>query len=120
MLQFNWGKTKYKEEVAMKKILLAVVLVMSFLVLPVVAFSAEIIFDPSTQACMTGKGTLDIWKVPEIGDNVLTAKADSVWPTEAVISDWSKAIGKAQSEKKMILVGYNPVFYTIWYLAVLN
>jgi hypothetical protein len=84
------------------------------------ANAAEATFDPnsSTQFYdINGNGILSLWGVTAANGNALKANPDYNYPTELSIASWVAMLLKAQQMNKVVVVGYDPATYEIWYIA---
>jgi hypothetical protein len=90
------------------------------LAVPLVAESAEVLFNPGAQSNgydMDGNGVLHLWGVPEASGNALVANPDYGWPTVSAIAAWYATLLKAQEMNLSVSVGYDPVTRDIWYIG---
>jgi hypothetical protein len=82
------------------------------------AFAADATFNPNAQYYdVNAEGTLSLWGVPEAGSGALKGNPDNGWPTKSAIASWVSLIMKAQELNMVVVVGYDPVTFDIWYVA---
>lgn len=82
------------------------------------AFAAEATFNPNVQYYDTNaEGVLSLWSVPGVSGAALKANPDGGWPTKAAIASWQATLLKTQELNMVVVVGYDPVTFDIWYIA---
>ncbi len=102
------------------KLIVALLCSAGMLAAPLVAESAEVLFNPSAQSNgydMDGNGVLHLWGVPEASGNALVANPDYGWPTVSAIATWYATLLKAQEINLSVSVGYDPTTLDIWYVG---
>ncbi|MGB3073628.1 MAG: hypothetical protein WBB68_05205 [Candidatus Moraniibacteriota bacterium] len=102
------------------KLIVALLCSAGMLAAPLVAESAEVLFNPSAQSNgydMDGNGVLHLWGVPEASGNALVANPDYGWPTVSAIAAWYATLLKAQEMNLSVSVGYDPTTLDIWYVG---
>lgn len=84
------------------------------------ANAAEATFDPNSATQfydINGNGVLSLWGVAAANGNPLRANPDYNYPTELSIASWVAMLLKAQQMNKVVVVGYDPATYEIWYIG---
>ncbi|HBO16488.1 MAG: hypothetical protein UR69_C0003G0100 [Candidatus Moranbacteria bacterium GW2011_GWE2_35_2-] len=78
----------------------------------------EACFDPNAQYFdVNGVSRLNLWGIPEANDNAVFADARQSWHTELSVAMWYATILKAQENDMVVVVGYDPASYELWYVA---
>jgi hypothetical protein len=81
-------------------------------------YAADATFDPNVQYYDTNsEGVLSLWGVPTANGGALKGNPDGGWPTKAAIASWQATLLKAQELNMVVVVGYDPVTFDIWYVA---
>ena len=103
----------------MKKTIVALlVLTTCIFTLNSIAFADEACFDPSAQHYdVTGSSKINLWEIPAASGNAVWADSEQSWHTELSVTMWYATILRAQEMSMVVVVGYDPSTYGLWYIG---
>lgn len=100
----------------MKKILQLCLIAMLFIASN--ASAVDVTFNPSVQYYdVNAGGILSLWGVPEAGNNALKGNPGNGWTTKSAVASWISLLMKAQELNKVVVIGYDPTTFDIWYVT---